>query len=354
MTDMHVGIELAERGLLPEALVRAGIRSLLRRRLASEAKRAATSGGIAAFRREMEGAPIALATGAANRQHYEVPAAFFERVLGPHMKYSACLFGAEVDELGAAEAAMLELTAQRARLADGQDILELGCGWGSLTLFMARRYPRSRVTGVSNSSSQREWILARARAEGLDNLAVVTADVNEFVGERQFDRVVSVEMFEHVRNWRRLLGRVRGWLREDGLLFLHFFAHRAYAYPFEERADDDWMGRHFFTGGMMPSRNLLQELDVPFAVVDQWDVAGVHYAKTAEAWLENLDRHASELERLFARETTRDEAARMLRRWRLFFLACAELFGFGGGAEWFVTHALLAPSSAARAPGADA
>ncbi|HTQ08142.1 MAG TPA: cyclopropane-fatty-acyl-phospholipid synthase family protein [Polyangiaceae bacterium] len=346
---MNVGIELAERGLLPESLVRAGIRGLLRRRLAAEARRAAGPDGVARFRREMDTSPIALATAQANRQHYEVPAAFFERVLGPHMKYSACLFGPTVDGLGAAEAAMLELTAKRAALADGQDVLELGCGWGSLTLFIARRHRRSHVTGVSNSSSQREWILARARTEGLDNVSIVTADVNEFTSERRFDRVVSVEMFEHVRNWRRLLARVRGWLSDRGLLFLHFFAHRAYAYPFEQAADDDWMGRHFFTGGMMPSRDLLRELEVPFTLVDQWDVAGEHYAKTAEAWLENLERHAPELEAVFARATTREEAARTVRRWRLFFIACAELFGYRGGAEWFVTHALLAPRAGAAA-----
>jgi len=340
---MNVGIELAERGWVPDQLVRAGIRSLLRRRRATEAAKAADPGASAAWLKEMARAPIALETQAANQQHYEVPSAFFEAVLGPQLKYSSCLFAPGVVELARAEEAMLSLTAERARLSDGQRVLELGCGWGSLTLWMARHFPRSSITGVSNSRTQREYILRRAEQQGLDNVSIVTADVNRFEVAGTFDRVVSVEMFEHVRNWQALLERVHGWLAEDGRLFLHFFAHQRFSYPFEAVADDDWMGKHFFSGGLMPSVSLLRQLEIPFGVVEAWEVGGEHYAKTAEAWLRNLDRHAEAMKALFARELGADEAGRHVQRWRMFFLACAELFGFDDGREWLVTHALLAP-----------
>ena len=342
---MNVAIELAERGLLPDRLVRAGIRNLLRRRREDESAKAARPGAEAAWLKRMADSPIALETGAANLQHYEVPSAFFEAVLGPQLKYSSCLFPPGVDDLGRAETAMLSLTAERARLADGQRVLELGCGWGSLTLWMARHFPNASITGVSNSRSQREYILGRARAAGLGNVSIITADVNRFEAEGPYDRVVSVEMFEHVRNWQALLARVHGWLAADGRLFLHFFAHQQLSYPFESVADDDWMGRHFFSGGMMPSVGLLRRLRIPFNVVEEWEVGGEHYAKTAEAWLENLDRNTEAMTRLFARDLGREHAARQVQRWRMFFLSCAELFGFEGGHEWVVAHALLAPSS---------
>lgn len=342
---MNVGIELAERGWVPDGLVRAGIRNLLRRRRATESAKASDPRATKAWLKEMASAPIALETRAANQQHYEVPSAFFETVLGPQLKYSSCFFAPGVDDLARAEEAMLSLTAERARLADGQRVLELGCGWGSLTLWMARRFPRSSITGVSNSRTQREYILRRADQQGLDNVSIVTADVNRFEAAGAFDRVVSVEMFEHVRNWQALLGRVHGWLAENGQLFLHFFAHQRFSYPFETVANDDWMGKHFFSGGMMPSAGILRQLDIPFGVVEEWEVGGEHYAKTAEAWLRNLDRHADAMKALFASELGADEAGRQVQRWRMFFLACAELFGFEGGREWLVTHALLAPQA---------
>jgi len=344
---MNVGIELAERGLVPDPVLRVGIRRLLERRRADESARARQPGAVAAWLSQMAASPIALETRAANVQHYEVPSAFFATVLGPNLKYSSCLFPPGVDSLADAEGTMLALTCERARLADGQRILELGCGWGSLTLWMARHFPNSVVTGVSNSRTQREFILKRAQELKLDNVFVVTADVNEFAPEALFDRVVSVEMFEHVRNWQALLGRVRSWLAPDGVLFLHFFAHREFSYPFETVAADDWMGRHFFSGGMMPSAKLLSELDIPFDIEQEWEVTGDHYARTAEKWLKNFDRHADRVQALFARELGPAEAARHVQRWRMFFLACAELFGFEGGREWLVKHALLRPEGGA-------
>jgi len=336
LTAMNMPLELAERRLVPDFLVRKGIQRLLKQRL-----REPEALEISALDR----APIALATDQANLQHYEVPAGFYELVLGSHLKYSSCLWSRGATDLTQAEEAMLALTCERAQLEDGQRILELGCGWGSLTLYMAARYPRARIIAVSNSHSQREHILRRARERGLANVSVVTADMNEFEPEHAawFDRVVSVEMFEHMRNWRTLLERVRGWLRADGKLFLHFFAHKKWTYAFETEGDGNWMGRHFFTGGMMPSANLLREIAIPFTIKDEWIVSGTEYAKTAEAWLENLDRNE---DAALAVLSGADDPARLVQRWRMFFLACAELFGFAGGSEWFVRHALLEPKVA--------
>jgi len=339
---MNIAIDFAERRLIPDSVLRAGIRNLLRKRLASEVARHRAPNVLDDWTRMMAGAPIALSTAVANEQHYEVPAAFFEAALGPRMKYSSCHWDQAID-LASAEEEMLALTAERARLEDGQDVLELGCGWGSLSLWMAKSFPNSRITGVSNSASQRAFIMSRARLEGLDNLEILTADMNDFSIDRRFDRVVSVEMFEHIRNWQRLLSRIHGWLEPDGLLFLHFFAHRRFAYSFETTGDDDWMGKNFFTGGMMPSADLLSHLSIPFHVATRWDVNGTHYARTAEAWLDNLDRRSADVLALFARDMERSEARRAVQRWRIFFMACAELFGWDKGREWLVTHALLAP-----------
>ncbi|MFM8387591.1 MAG: SAM-dependent methyltransferase [Planctomycetia bacterium] len=335
----------AERGLLPTALVRVGIRRLLRKRLAQ-------LGGPEqeqAFLAQMRTAPIALATADSRRQHYEVPPAFFERVLGPHLKYSSCWFDSGAEDLATAERRMLDLTMERAQLADGQRILELGCGWGSLTLAMAARFPAARITAVSHSRPQREFIEARARERGLANVEVRTCDMNDFDAGARHDRVVSVEMFEHMRNWEALLSRVHGWLEPTGRLFLHVFAHRARTYPFEDRGRDDWMARHFFTGGLMPAADLLGRLSIPFRVEEAWTVDGRHYAQTAARWRENLDRERAEVERILAGAGAGGEAHLAAGRWRLFFLACEELFGFDKGREWPVVHARLVPTSAGRA-----
>jgi cyclopropane-fatty-acyl-phospholipid synthase len=447
-------LSFAERGLLPDWLVRIGIRRLNRRRLAEEGR-----GGVEAQRarlldwvRTLRQGPVAVATDAANVQHYEVPPAFFEKVLGRRLKYSSGLWSEGVRDLDEAEEAMLALTAERARLADGQEILELGCGWGSLTLWMAERFPRSRILAVSNSGDQRAFIEARARARGLGNVEVLTRNAVDFDTDRRFDRVVSVEMLEHMRNYEVLLGRIAGWLRPGGLLFVHIFTHRAFAYPFEDREASDWMAREFFTGGqglvpwiqalvaararggaieegmergaaalvaagvaavgdvtngLTSGRPLaraglvgtlfhevygftearaeealrlareargrlghpgpgLRVAPSPHAVYsthpataaallaagpasihlaevpeERWFVNGSHYQRTAEAWLANLDRRREEILPVLAATYGSEQARRRLALWRIFFLACSELWGYAGGEEWIVSHYLF-------------
>ena len=281
-------------------------------------------------------------------------------MLGPRRKYSSCFFTEASSTLAEAEEAALAITCERAQLADGQEILELGCGWGSLSLWMAERYPRSRITAVSNSAPQRGFIEAEAAARGLTNLQIITADMNDFAvgrvsnpsspestarpgrdGIPSYDRVVSVEMFEHMRNYAKLLERISGWLRPTGKLFIHIFCHRRFAYPFETDGDSNWMGRYFFTGGIMPSEHLLQRFDQHLKVAQQWRWNGQHYQRTSEAWLRNLDEQRQKVMPILESCYGRAEARRWFHRWRMFFLAVAELFGYANGEEWFVTHALL-------------
>jgi cyclopropane-fatty-acyl-phospholipid synthase len=336
--------ELAERGWIPRPLVRLGIRRMIADRLRAESRR-----DPAARRRDllaaMRAAPIALHAADANAQHYEVPAAFFRLVLGPRRKYSACLWPDGVHTLAAAEEAMLALTCERAGIADGQHVLDLGCGWGSLTRWMLERFPRCRVTAVSNSASQRACIAADLAARGLAARAtLLTADMNAFDPGRRFDRVCSIEMFEHMRNWEALLGRVAGWLEPDGRLFAHVFAHRTFAYPYEVDGAGDWMARNFFTGGLMPSHDLFAAFDRDLVVEESWEVPGSHYARTCEAWLANLDAARDDVLGVLEATYGPADAARWLHRWRLFFIACAELFAFAGGGEWFVSHHRLRPA----------
>ncbi len=274
---------------------------------------------------------------AANLQHYEVPPAFFQRVLGPHLKYSACLWEPGTPTLGAAEAAMLGLTCERAQLADGQRILELGCGWGSLTLWMAARYPSARILAVSNSRDQGDHIRRQAAERGLGNVEVRTADMNQFDPGATFDRVVSVEMFEHMRNHRELLRRIAGWLAPEGRLFVHIFTHRELSYLFESQDAGDWMSREFFSGGIMPSDALLLRHQEHLRLDDHWRVHGSHYQRTAEAWLANLDAHRTEILRLFSEAYGPGQATLRFHRWRVFMMACAELWGSPSQA-WLVSH----------------
>ncbi|MGH0038341.1 MAG: SAM-dependent methyltransferase [Myxococcota bacterium] len=338
-------VDWAERGLVPDPVLRLAVRALVRDRL-SELSREGDR--RAEFAQELARGPVAVHTQRANDQHYEVPPAFFREALGPRLKYSCALFEDGNTDLAAAEDAMLELSAARAGLEDGMRVLELGCGWGSLSLFIAERFPGCEVLAVSNSKVQGEWIHRECRRRGLGNVTVHTADMNGFDPGAlvpvagPFDRVMSIEMFEHIRNWGALLGRVAGWLTPEGRVFLHTFCHRDRAYAFEDRGEGDWMARHFFSGGIMPSADWIRRHAQDLEVVEQWFVDGRHYRDTSEAWLARVDARREAARRALA-DGGHPDPERALQRWRMFFLAVAELFGFQRGQEWFVQHALLAP-----------
>ncbi len=340
MNVIATATSMLERVPVPDPLLRFGIAHLVgrtHRRMTAAAPDVET-----AFASGMRSHPIAEHADTANAQHYELPAAFFGLVLGPHRKYSSCFYQTAADTLEQAEAMALTATCVHAGLRDGLDILELGCGWGSLSLWMASRYPNARITAVSNSGSQRDYITAAAGARGLTNLTVITADMNTFETTGRFDRVVSVEMFEHMANWEALLCRARAWLRSDGRLFLHVFSHGAAPYRFDHRDAADWTARHFFTGGIMPSTGLVRCFPHLFAVEEEWRWDGRHYQRTAEAWLANFDKNANEIQTIL-RDVYGEDASLWKRRWRLFFLAVAGLFGHADGTAWGVSHYRLAP-----------
>nr|WP_049871385.1 cyclopropane-fatty-acyl-phospholipid synthase family protein [Ramlibacter tataouinensis] len=341
-------IEAAERAWVPDTAIRAVMRGLMRRRLAEEcaADPAARSARFTRLVEELRASPIARDTQAANAQHYEVPSEFFRLHLGPRLKYSSAYFATGGETLAEAEEAMLELYAQRAGLGDGQRILDLGCGWGSLSLWLAERFPYSQIVGLSNSHGQRGFIEARAAQRGLTNLRIVTADVAQAQFPLRgvhagFDRVVSVEMFEHMKNYRHLFQRVASWMAPQGQMLVHVFAHPTLAYHFESRDASDWMARHFFTGGLMPSSDLFLHFQEDLCLRQRWWIGGQHYERTANAWLAGMDREREAILAVFRRAYGADQAERWFQRWRMFYMAVAELFGFEGGRQWGVAHYLF-------------
>ena len=348
MSIAQIATLAGERLPWPDAVTRFAIGRMVgrtERRLAAH-----PPGADPDFAAAMDAYPVATNVDAANAQHYELPPAFFGLVLGPQRKYSCCLYDEGARTLAEAEEHALAATARHADLADGQRILELGCGWGSLSLWMAARYPAATITAVSNSHSQRAFITGEAQRRGLANLTVVTADMNTFAPGAGYDRIVSVEMFEHMANWRPLLARLRDALVPDGRLFLHVFSHAAAPYRFEAGNRADWIARHFFTGGIMPSHGLIGQFGDLFATEDSWRWSGRNYQRTADDWLANLDRQADAVAALMT-ETYGDDARLWQRRWRLFFLATAGLFGHGGGTPWGVSHYRLAPVPARSGAG---
>jgi cyclopropane-fatty-acyl-phospholipid synthase len=329
---------LLEKNLLPDWLLRAGIRRLLAQRITTETARYQAD----AYFADLKTRPLAEQTAAANEQHYEVPTDFYRYCLGPRFKYSGCLYPTGKETLAEAEELMLALYAERAQLADGQDILELGCGWGSLCLYNAQKFPRSRITAISNSRTQKEHIDAEARRRGITNLTIVTCDINAFdTAANQFDRVVSVEMFEHLKNYDQLFRQIARWLRPGGLLFTHIFTHSRFSYHFISEGPSDWMSRYFFTGGQMPAHDLLPRFNADLQLVQDWKVNGRHYQQTAEHWLENMDAHRAEIMPLLRTTYGADQATKWWAYWRVFYLSCAELWGYRGGEEWLVSHYLF-------------
>ena len=340
--------KLIEQDKIPDFLLRKGIRKLLQQRLADENKGDVElqQAHLMALIAQLKASPIAVNTADANQHHYEVPTQFYQYCLGKNLKYSSGYWKAGVTDIDTSEDDMLELTCQRAGLQDGQHVLELGCGWGSLSLYMAAKYPGSTFKVVSNSRTQKIYIDEQAAKRSIKNLTVITADMNTFTIEETFDRVVSVEMFEHMRNYTLLLKKVSSFLKPDGKLWIHIFTHKEFAYLFEVKDETDWMSKYFFTGGIMPSDDLMFYFNDDLVVEKHWHVNGINYAKTAEAWLANMDKHKAQIMPLFEETYGKDQAVKWWVYWRLFYLACAELWNYNQGNEWMVSHYLFHKTNA--------
>jgi len=334
---------LLEQNKIPDSLIRVGIRKLLKQRLEAENQGTseANQAHLMELIAELKKSPIAIETKAANEQHYEVPTEFYQYCLGKHLKYSSGYWKEGVKDIDTSEKDMLDITCERAELQNGQNVLELGCGWGSLSLYMSAKFPQSTFTVVSNSRTQKIYIDEQAKQRGITNLTVVTANINDFEPEKEFDRVVSVEMFEHMRNYQKLMRLVSSALKPDGKLFVHIFTHKEYAYKFEVIDESDWMSKYFFTGGIMPSDDLLLYFNEELAIEKHWHVSGMHYSKTSEAWLQNMDKHQKEIMPLFKKTYGEKEATKWWVYWRIFYMACAELWAYNKGEEWIVSHYLF-------------
>ncbi|MEM7280045.1 MAG: cyclopropane-fatty-acyl-phospholipid synthase family protein [Pseudomonadota bacterium] len=336
-------VDWIESGLLPDPIIRAGVRRLL------ESKRKEISSGDVEYAAEatndlvskMNASPVAILPEIANRQHYEIPAEFFSQVLGDFHKYSCGYWPENINTLTQAESAALDLSARRADIADGMRILDLGCGWGSFSLWIAERFPNATVTAVTNSYSQRDFIVSQASELALQNVTVIACDVNDFEPPTYFDRVVSIEMFEHMRNYRELFRRIDSWLVPDGLFFMHIFCHKTTPYEFLDKGPSDWMSRHFFTGGIMPSADLPLRFSENLSIAKRWNLNGQHYAKTCNAWLENMKKNENAVMPLLAQIYGEANAALWWQRWLIFFVACSELFDYDQGQEWHVGHYLF-------------
>ena len=333
-------IDLAEKGIMPDFLIRSGIRRMQKERILWEKSRSVSEVEVhhQNWVNEMKSSSIAYVPEKANEQHYEVPPDFFVNALGKHLKYSSGFWPTGVTTLDDSEFAMLKLSAERAEIINGDKILELGCGWGSLTLYMAENYPKSQITAVSNSKDQRLFIEKKCQERGFENVKVITADMNEFTIDEKFDRIVSVEMFEHMRNYEQLLDKVSSWLQPKGKLFIHIFTHKTLVYPFTEDGEGDWMGRNFFSGGIMPSHQLLLYFQKKLNIEMSWRFNGSHYEKTSLAWLNKMDSNKNEIMEIFSNTYGAENASVWFQRWRIFFMACEVLFGYDNGREWGVSH----------------
>lgn len=329
-------LTLAENGLLPYFLLRFGIRQRLKKKLVIESNRGPHA--FERFKHELAASALAIDTDKANEQHYEVPSEFYTQVLGPYLKYSSGYWPEGCESLEESERAALELVADRAQLLDGQSILELGCGWGSFSLWAASKFPNAQIKSVSNSFSQADFINKQARERGIKNLEIVTCDINNFDTEGKYDRIVSIEMFEHVRNYAVLFQKISKWMEDDGRMFVHVFSHKKHAYAYDSDNPSEWMARHFFTGGIMPSHDLLPSFDQHIEMEDSWQLDGTHYQRTSEAWLKNMNENEATIRSVFEAVYGEQHAKQWMWRWRLFFLACAELFGYKNGQEWGVSH----------------
>ena len=338
-----LAIKFAELGILPDYLVRKGIRIFLNQRLKeiciSDPEQAAYI--QKSFVKMMQSSEIAPLPAIANQQHYEVPTTFFKEVLGSNLKYSSCYWNEEVNNLDEAESLALSITCQHADLQNGMEVLELGCGWGSLTLWIASHYPNSKILGISNSASQRDYIISQAKKRNLNNIEIETVDMNKFETNKKYDRIVSVEMFEHMRNYQLLYKKIHSWLNQEGKFFKHIFCHRLTPYEFIIDDDSDWMSQYFFTAGIMPSDNLPYYFQEKLKLDNHWRWSGTHYQKTSNEWLYNMDSK-KEIILPIIKDTYGEQNIRIWwNRWRIFFMACAELFGFDNGNQWWVSHYLF-------------